>query len=271
MSAFETHVPKLTHDPIRSNREWGTLLELVPAGFDLLSPKQVAHQGLELFSNATSSKRYSSVLSATQARLRDNGIPVLITEHRGERRLLAHEDLKRSQRRWLGQVALELYFTQLFHSDTAVIDLWPSRLGIDAAGDGIWNPRPIYLRWDPRFLSALRDMYAGFFLGDDQRFGYGIKQLGLGSAGERLLQYLGEDNQRCVRFRVATLQSTLREISAARTNEDGALHRNFIAFGVYVASLHELLESLELAFDVRSAFMRAHRRQPDSDVLIGRS
>jgi hypothetical protein len=41
--------------------------------------------------------------------------------------------------------------------------------------------------------------------------------LGLGSAGGRLLQHLGGDNQRGVRFSVAKLQSTLREISAART------------------------------------------------------
>jgi len=271
MSAFEIHVPTLTRDTIRSKSEWGTLMDLAYAGFDLLSPKQVAHQGLDFFSNATNSQRYSSILSTTQARLRDSGVPILITEHGGARRLLPVADLKRSQRRWLGQVALQLYFMQLFHSHSAVIDLWPSRLGIDAAGDGIWNPRPIYLRWDPRFLSALRDMYAGFFLGDDERCGYGIKQLGLGSAGERLLQHLGEDNQRGVRFSVAKLQSTLRDVSAARTKEDGTLHRNFIAFGVYVASLCALLESLELSFDVRGAFMRSYRRQPESDVLIGGS
>jgi hypothetical protein len=264
MSAFETHVPKLTRDPLRSRSEWRTVIDMVPAGFDLLSLKQVAHQGLDFFSNATDSTRYRSVLSTAEATLRHNGIPILITEHRGARQLLEPEDLKRSQRRWIGQVALQLYFTQLYYSDSAVVDLWPSRLGIDAAGDGIWNPRPIYLRWDPCFLSALRDLYAGFFLGDDQRFRCGIKQLGLGSASELILQHLGEDDQRCVRFRIATLQSMLREISAARTNQDGALHRNFIAFGFYVASLHALLESLGLAFDVRRAFMRAHRGKPES-------
>ena len=271
MSAVETHVPKLTREPIRSKSEWRTLLEMVPAGSDLLSLKQVAHQGVELLFNATNSARYRSVLSTAEARLRDNGVALLITEHRDAPRLVEPEDLTRAQRRWIGQVALQLYFTQLFHSDSAVIDLWPSRLGIDAAGDGIWNPRPIYLRWDPSFLSAVRDMYAGVFLGDDQRFGYGIEQLGLGSASELLRRHLGKDDQRCVHFRVSTLQSTLRDMSAARTNRDEAPHRNFIAFGLCLASLHALLESLGLAFDVRQAFMRAHRGKPQSGLLMGTS
>ena len=40
----------------------------------------------------------------------------------------------------------------------------------------------------------------------------------------------------------------------------GALHQNFVAFGLYLASLHELLASLDCTLDVRSAFMRSYRR-----------
>jgi hypothetical protein len=231
--------------------------------------RDIARQTLDLISNGTNSTRFMSVLVRAQADLRAARVPILVNQHRGYRKIIRPSDLTRPKRRWLGQLALELYFTQLFRSDSAILDLSPSRFGISDAGDAVWYPLPLYAQWDPHFLKGVRDMYAGFFLGDDERFRYGIKQLGLGSAGEQLLHHLGEDDQRCVRFCVATLQSTLRKISAARTDEDGALHRNFIPFGFYVASLHELLESQELAFDVRSAFIRAHRGQLDSDVLIG--
>jgi len=210
-----------------------------------------------------------SVLTGAQADLRAVSVPILANQRRAHRQIVPPGDLKRPKRRWLGQLALELYFTQLFRSDSAVLDLSTSRLGVNDAGDAVWCPRPLYVQWDPAFLRGVRDLYAGFFLGDDQRFDFGIKQLGLGSAGGRLLQHLGEDNQRGVRFSVAHLQSTLREISAARTEEDGALHQNTIAFGLYVAFLHEFLESLELAFDVRSAFMRTHRRPMASDACSG--
>ena len=125
MSSYETHVSRFLHSSTRPKSEWSTLLDLVPAGFDLLTTKQVAHQSLELLSNAANTRRYASVLVATQATLRSARIPILVEENRGERPLLPYADLKRTQRRWLGQVILQLYFGQLFQSDTAVIDLWP--------------------------------------------------------------------------------------------------------------------------------------------------
>ena len=72
-----------------------------------------------------------------------------------------------------------------------------------------------------------------------------------------LTEHLGNGNQRSVRFNSAKLRSTLRGMSVHSRSADDVLHRNFVAFGLYVASLHELLESLDLAFDVRSAFMRS--------------
>ena len=260
MSSYETHVSKFLRASTRPKSEWSALLDLVPAGFDLLSPKQVAHQALELLSNAANTRRYASVLGSTQATLRSARIPILVEENRRERPLLPSADLKRTQRRWLGQVILQLYFGQLFQSDTAVIDLWPSRLGIDEAGDAIWNPRPVYVRWDLDFVAALRDVYGGFFSDDESRFEVGLSELGLGSAGGLLMRHLGQGNQRGVRFSSSHLQSTLREISEFHLGQPASLHRNFVAFGLYLASLHELLESLDCTLDVRSAFMRSYRR-----------
>jgi hypothetical protein len=271
MFTNELHIGRMTSLPKPPRSEWKSILSLAPSALAMFPARDMAHQTLDLISNGTNNRRFMSVLIRAQADLRAARVPILVNQHRAHRQLVPPLDLKRPKRRWLGQIALELYFTQLLRSDSAILDLSPSRLGVDDAGDAVWCPRPLYVQWDPDFLQGVRDLYAGFFLGDDQRFGFGIKQLGLGSAGGRLLQHLGGGNQRSVRFSVAKLQSTLREISAARTKEDGTLRGNTIAFGLYVASLHELLESLDVAFDVRSAFMRTHRRQLESDILIGKS
>ncbi len=260
MSSYETHFSKFLRSSARPKSEWSALLDLVPPGFDLLSAKQIAHQALELLTNAANTRRYAAVLGTTQATLRAARIPILVEENRSGRRLVATADLKRTQRRWLGQVILQLYFAQLFQSDVAVIDLWPARLGVDEAGDAIWNPRPVYIRWDRDFVAALRDVYAGFFLDDEARFEAGLSHLGLGSAGGLLLRHLGQGNQRGVRFSASHLQATLKEISELNLTRPGTLHQNFVAFGLYLASLHELLASLDCALDVRSAFMRSYRR-----------
>jgi len=106
----------------------------------------------------------------------------------------------------------------------------------------------------------LRNVYAGFFLEQPERLDTGLCGLGLGQSGGPLLQHLGEGNQRSVRFDRSNLESTLRAMSVIRRPSDSPLHRNFIAFGLFVTSLHDLLSSLDLAFDVRRAFMRVYPR-----------
>ncbi|TFH32826.1 MAG: hypothetical protein E4H00_00510 [Myxococcales bacterium] len=239
--------------------EWSSLFALIPEAFNVMPPGTMAREGFELISNAAHTRRFVSVVTDTQANLRTAGVPIIVKEYRGARPILAAANLKRARRRWLGQLALELYFAQLFGSESAILDIRPSRLGVDSARDAVWYPRPLYLKWDPEFLQALRDLYAGFFLGDAERYTHGIRDLGLGSSSTPLLRHLGNGNQRSVRFRAADLRSTLRDCSALRSAEDARLHRNFVAFGIYVASLYELLESLDLCFDVRSAFMRVYR------------
>lgn len=260
MFAYEMQVAKLFRGPARPKGEWSAILDLVPPGLDLVAPREVLQQSLELGGNALNARRYRSALGTTQAALRGARVPLLVQDHRSNSRLVPSADLKRTQRRWLGQLVLQLYFTQLFHGDTALIDLWSSRLGINNEGDAIWTPRPFYVRWDPEFIGAVRDVYAGFFVDDQAQFRSGLRKLGVEAAGGLVLRHLGEGTQRGVRFSTAQLHSTLREISDLNLSRDGTLRRNFVAFGLYLLSLHELLESLDCSLDVRSAFMRSYRR-----------
>lgn len=257
MSTPRTHAVRPTLPLFDAPGEWNGLLKMAPAALDLVQPVNAAHQGLELIANAANRSRFVSILTSMQALLRDARIPVLVDGKRGGPDLVAPDRLTRPQRRWLGQIALELYFTQLLRNEVAILDLWPSRFGMNASGDAVWNPRPFYLRWDPEFREGLCNVYAGLFLDQNERLGAGLRQLRLGSSAHRLVQHLGEGHPRSVRFAPSKLESTLKAISDDRPPEHEALHRNFLAFGLYVTSLHQLLGSLEMAFDVRSAFMRS--------------
>jgi len=257
MRAHPTHLPQVSEAASRAKGEWTSLVQMLPSGVQLLSPGSMARQGIELLSNAANSRRFVSVLTSAQSHLRDASVPVLIND--GDPPDAATiESLSRSQRRWLGQLALELYFTQIYRSEVTIVDLWPSRFGVDEAGDAVWSPRPFYLRWDPRFRDGLRDVYAGFFLDDRVRFEHGVFQLGLGGSADVLVKHFGEGNQRSVRFGVAALRQTLGAMSKQRGPGDRPLHPNFIAFGLYLTALHELLELLDMNFDVRAAFMRSY-------------
>lgn len=258
MNGNHAHAPRFPQLYSRAKNEWSSLLELTPAGLDLLPSTQVARQTFELLSNAASSRRFMSVLISMQSHLRSASVPILITEQGQTPKLTPHEDLSRSQRRWLGQLALELYFTQLFRAEVAIVDLWPSRLGVDGSGDAVWKPRPFYLRWDPRFRDGLRDVYAGFFLDDRDRFDLGVFELGIGTGAPALLRHLGDGNQRSVRFGSDELGSMLGDMRKHRKDNDPPLHGNFMALGLSLVALHDLLGSLDMAFDVRAAFMRSY-------------
>lgn len=258
MPMHPAHAPRLPRLPSRARHELSSLLELAPSSLDLMSTRSLARQGVDLLSNAANSRRFLSVLTSLQSHLRGGSVPVLIVEHRDAPALVPHAELSRSQRRWIGQLALELYFTQVFRSEVAIIDLWPSRLGVDANGDAVWAPRPFYLRWDPMFREGVRNIYAGFFLENGERFEEGVHQLGLGAASHTLVAHFGEGNQRSVRFGVDKLRTTLESMARKQTARNEQLHPNFGAFGLYLVALHELLGSLDMAYDVRAAFMRTY-------------
>jgi hypothetical protein len=261
MATNHMHTPRILAFPVQPSTEWNNLVRMAPAALDLISTRTAAHQAFELLANAANGRRFESVMTSMQALLRDTAVPVLIDESKGPPLLVEHDTLSRPQRRWLGQVALELYFTQLFRAEVAILDLWPSHFGVDGTGDAVWSPRPLYIRWDPEFRDGLRNVYAGFFLERKKHLEEGLGQLGLGRSAEPLLAHLGEGNQRSVRFDRSKFDSTLRAMARAHRPEHGTLHRNFIAFGLYLTSLHDLLGSLDLAFDVRSAFMRSYRER----------
>lgn len=258
MAAHPAHATGFPNNLATAKSELASLIDMMPAGFELLSAGTIARQAVELVSNAANVRRFDSVLTSAQSHLREACIPILITEPRVKPPLSSTNELSRSQRRWLGQLALELYFTQLFRSDVTLFDLWPSRLGVDEAGDAVWSPRPLYLRWDRRFRRGLQDIYAGFFLESKKQFDTGVFELGIGNAASILVEHFGGDNQRSVRFGPERLRETLRAMSTRRSDDDKKLHPNFVAFGLYLTALHELLGSLDVRFDVRAAFMRSY-------------
>ena len=261
MNTFQAQIPKLPKARVPFKGDLGSLLDMAPSGVHLISPRNATMQGVELLSNALRSNRFMTILGGTQAMLRDARVPILIDEHRARQTLVSPADLKRPQRRWLGQLALELYFAQIFRSDAAVLDLWPSRFGVDADGDAVWRPRPIYVRWDATFQTGLRNVYTGLFLENEARFEHGLAALKLGSAGDALRSHFGDGDQRSVHFESTKLHTMLEEMAMRRRDGRGPLHRNFMAFGLYIAGLYELLESLDRAFDVRNAFARVYRER----------
>ncbi len=241
-------------DSIFGAADWKDLKDFVtPAVFDVLPPRAAQRQVRELL---------AARLHPGEARRAREGLAVpglRVGEGRAPGPPVERLDAATRARR--GSRVLTLYFHQLLHREVTLLDLRADRFGEEDACT-TWRPGWLYVRWDPPFLAGLRDLYGGYYTGDTPRFDTAIAGLSLGPARHVFLSHFGGGDQRDVRFDRATFVRTFHDAFVACRDAPGPpapLHGNFLALGLYLATLYEHLERLGLPFDVRAAYAAAAR------------
>ena len=119
--------------------------------------------------------------------------------------------------------------------------------------------------WSPPFINALRDIYRGFYRGDDALFRSGLAALSLTQSEDLFRRYFSGDR---VTFRTADFISTFHQIFQRCKQARVALHPDFLPLGIYLAALYDHLEDLAVAVDVAAAFERATRTAPNSTEAL---
>jgi len=145
-----------------------------------------------------------------------------------------------------GDDVLRLYFTQLFTQDALFLDLRSS------AFDGTtWKPGRFFIRWDPAFLRAVRNMYWSFYNGTESEFDLAVAELGLAGHADLFRGHFG-DNQEAVTFQTDSFRKIFEAILA---DHHETLPPSFGLLGVYLICLYEHLEHLGGGpYNVRQAF-----------------
>jgi hypothetical protein len=149
---------------------------------------------------------------------------------------------------------VELYFHQILHGDTTLLDLRQQAFGAQARLT--WHPASWLAQWEPSFIAALRQVYTGFYRGDPSGFRAGLRALNLQRAEDVFRQHFG-DGQRSVRFEVKHFVSTFHQVFVICRDAKLSLHADFLPLGLYLASLYDHLERLGAAVDVMAAFDKA--------------
>jgi len=240
--------------------EWSQLADYVsPSFFEVLRPRQILGRVRELVANASDKEGFARAAARTGEALAARGVPVdVTTEGLGESQALAPGS--EAERRALGQRVLETFFAQLLGAETAILDLRPGRF-TGSAAEPRWAPQPFWVAWDPEFLAALRELYAGHYEGDDARFQDALVRLDLEPAEDVFRAHFGEgDDQRAVRFRARDFHETFHEAFVRCRDAGASLHPDFLSLGIALACLYDHLETLDLAFDVRAAWEHAAGR-----------
>jgi hypothetical protein len=155
------------------------------------------------------------------------------------------------------QKVVTLYFHQLWTGEAAIIDLRASALTEDPhdAERIIWHPGSMWTVWDEDFRAHLRDVYAGFYGDDRSRFESGLEALGLGGASELFERHFGEDLE-ATRFELEDFIGTFHDIFLFCRERNIELAGEFLSLGIYLATLYENLDRLDVTVNVRRCVER---------------
>lgn len=234
---------------------WRHLVNVVPTGLGLVSAKNIASQIFELMGNATS-RRLASIALANVARALDASPTDVALRSRDQvPDLLRFEVLPAAMQVQIARGALDVYFTQLFGCDVAFLDLGLPSFRSDGQSI-VWTPRALFVHWDPEFLDSIRHVYRGFFRENPAMFDSGLARLELAESAPIIREHLGDALVHPTRFGPDDLDNTLSKLVAIRPDRSHRLHRNFVALGLLLTSLHLLLARVDQPLDLHEVFSR---------------
>ena len=222
--------------------EWKDVKELLsPQFFAVMPPRKIASLIKEMYGNFRNEDLFARAAGEAEELCRRFGLDILIADEPGV-------DPAPS----VGDLVLRLYFGQLFHGSTTLIDLRTARFSSNQ-DQIIWSPSRLVVEWDKPFLMSIRALYRSFYTDDDEGFERALAQLHLQSVSNLFRKHFGEGDQRAVSFDLDEFRATFRQILRRCKDEGIELHRQFGVLGIYLGTLYDHLESLDGAYDVRRA------------------
>jgi hypothetical protein len=147
-----------------------------------------------------------------------------------------------------------LYFAQIFSDSPTLLDLRRTSFREREAAL-TWDPAPWVCSWDPTFLLHLRQLYRGFYAGDDATFRRSLTALRIDVAEDLFRKHFGAE-QAGLDFKVKDFVETFHQVFVRCRDRKIELHADFLPLGVYLATLYEHLDGLSVRIDVRAAFER---------------
>lgn len=155
-----------------------------------------------------------------------------------------------------------LYFHQLFSDAPTLLDLRATSCR-EEGETLVWDPAPWVCAWDGAFLHDLRRLYRGFYEGDDAMFRDSLQALRIDLAEDLFRQHFGAE-QSGQEFKMRDFVDTFHQVFVRCRDRKVELHPDFLALGVYLATLYEHLDGQKVRVDVRACYTRAYERRPSA-------
>jgi len=154
-----------------------------------------------------------------------------------------------------GQHTLRLFFFQILTEETWILDFRAEAFATDDKTG--WNPKPLYYQVPTSFVKQTRELYRGFYTGDEKLFDSALSELGLLKAKDCLRNHFGQGDQTSVHFKLSTFQNTFAEVFEVCEREGLKLQTEFFVLGLMLLTLYQNLETLDAPQNARACFLDA--------------
>jgi hypothetical protein len=240
--------------------DWSKIADyLSPELFHVVPPLSMAKQVQTLVRSYRNHSEFAALKSTLESLLKESDWGIVISDQTSGPQVSTRDSLS------LGDRILRLYFWQLLSQPAAILDVRGKSWTKNDDGTYLWNPSPLYIAWDADFLTAVRQMYRGFYQNNEALLDEGLDAIGMKPGKASLVQHFGLDQER-VSFDLAHFRSSFHDIFLACKEGKTRLHPNVLGLGAVLACLYENLQNIGGTFDVRAAFLDAEKLIAEAKV-----
>ncbi len=162
-----------------------------------------------------------------------------------------------------GEQILKIYFMQCF-DPSRIIHLDLRKNHFCNSPNLRWTPSKLHYQFSHNFIDAIRELYIGFYLEEQEIFKSGLIKLGLlttqskpyqqNEVIELFMQHFGEGKNSAVSFSIKKLQQSFEIIFAYFLKNNISLNPEFAVFGIYLTTLYSTLENIPDKLNVKKSF-----------------
>jgi hypothetical protein len=174
-----------------------------------------------------------------------------------------------------GRTILSLYFRQLFSPHGVFLDL--RSLHFDHETDVLlWNPGSLWTKFSPEFSAGLIEVYNGFYLGNDEEYRSGLKQIGLldpswppedqAKIMEIFRTHFGAAQTGNVHFKLENLRSGIVSMAQFLLERKTRIKKDFLYLGIYLVTMYGTLEETGEALPVKDIYLSSRIQIPLTSV-----
>lgn len=229
-----------------------------PAFFDVMPTRSLVGEAKKLVGAYRDRDGFRGAIDGRRRELNAAGIDVRLVapDDRDIPPKLDAQQLTDDERREIGGRILQVYFHQLLSRAPTLLDLSRQRW-MTADGRLVWQPGRGHEDWDENFRTAMAEVYTSFYTGSEDDLRAALRKIDLEPTTDLFLEHFGAGDQSNVEFRVQHFTRSFHQVFVRCKEQKIRLDRGFLPLGIYLATLYQTLEALEVPMDVRGAFNAA--------------